>query len=947
MDRINNYPKPRRHEPRMLDTSQNLIVIDGRIRTTEIESCRYEAPNRCCIVFVGNPKEYAYRADNVGWLRNPEALNPTDYRLVHNERRLTYIAAIFRFRDNSQVYWHIRFENGAERSYKSSDLQITSSCLADPASHNIFQYLQQVAATNALPGDDGTALLAKQYDKVRFVSDETALATYLNPGLFKPRTYAKRQLIYPFGSNTSQLKAVQKAFEHSISVIQGPPGTGKTQTILNIIANILVAGKTVLVVSNNNSATDNVLEKLIKYEFGFLAAPLGNADNKQRFIECQESEKQYPKALASWHAAEANRPEFLERIDRQIKRLNHLFAKQERLAIARQELQVLETERHHFEREIGASDYKIALRKTRSIPRLTRLWFDLQRFAEDAALRPGFFGNMRQKLRWIAIRLRSRQLLKGLSRDFFQRDLSTIVSDLQAALYHARLKALRTEIAALEAYIASQHAEEQTKRLSEWSMLFLKNTLYRKYGTDHPKPIFRSDDFYFRPQEVLDEYPVVLSTTFSARSSLSPETIYDYVIMDEASQVSIETGALALSVAQNAVIVGDSMQLPNVVTPEARLKLDEIAGQFTLPRSYDCARNSFLESLCRTIPGVPQTLLKEHYRCHPKIIDFCNRKFYGGALVIMTRDNDDCDVICAVKTVEGNHKHGHMNQREIDVIRKEVLPTLPHKAENIGIIAPYNAQVDALQQQIGATVDIATVHKFQGREKDAIVMCTVDNQISDFVDDPNLLNVAVSRAKQKFCLVVTGNKQQKSGNISDLLAYIEYNNFTVTESKIRSIFDYLYKQYTEARMAYLATRKRVSEYDSENLTYALIEDILHNNAAMRHLDVVCHLPLRMLLRDFSLLDDVERRYAGNSLTHIDFLIYNKVGKQPVLAIETDGFSYHQEGSRQKERDEMKDRILALYGIPCERLSTAESDERERIEIRLKEILHIDYILPGK
>ena len=925
----------------MLDTSQNLIVINGCIRTAQIERCRYEAPNKYYIVFAGNPKEYAYRADKVWWLRNPEALNPTDYRLVHNERRLTHIAAIFRFRDDSQAYWHIRFENGTERSYKGSDLQVTASCLADPASHNIFQYLQQVAATNALPGDDGTALLAKQYDKVRFVSDETALATYLNPGLFKPRTYAKRQLIYPFGSNTSQLKAVQKAFEHSISVIQGPPGTGKTQTILNIIANILVAGKTVLVVSNNNSATDNVLGKLIKYEFGFFAAPLGNSDNKQRFIESQEKEKQYPKVLASWRLDEANRPEFLEQIDRQIELLHRLFAKQERLAIAKQELQALETERRHFEREIGASDYKITLRKTGNIPRLTRLWFDLQQFAEDAALRSGFFGNMRVKFRWIAIRLRSQQLLKGLSHGFFQRDLSAIVSDLQAAIYDARLKALRAEIAELEAYIISQNAEEQTKHLSEWSMQFLKNALHRKYGVDHPKPIFLSTDLYFKAQEVLNEYPVVLSTTFSARSCLSSETIYDYVIMDEVSQVSVETGALALSCARNAVIVGDSMQLPNVVTPGARLKLDEIAVQFPIPQSYDCARNSFLESVCRSISSVPQTLLKEHYRCHPKIIDFCNRKFYGSNLIIMTRDNGEPDVICAIKTVEGNHDRHHVNQREIDVIRKEVLPTLSYEAEHIGIIAPYNAQVDALQQQIGASVDIATVHKFQGREKDAIIMSTVENQISDFVDDPNLLNVAVSRAKQKFCLVVTGNKQQKSGNISDLLAYIEYNNFTVTESKIRSIFDYLYKQYTEARMAYLTTRKRVSKYDSENLTFALIEDILRNNAAMRHLDVVCHLPLRMLLRDFSLLDDVERRYAGNGLTHLDFLIYNKVGKQPVLAIETDGFSYHQEGSRQKERDRMKDRILELYGIPCERLSTKDCNERERIESRLREIIRSD------
>lgn len=925
----------------MLDTSQNLIVINSCIRTREIENCRQDATGKYRIIFAGSPKEYAYRTDKVLWLKNPEALGPTDYLLAHNGRRLTNIAAIFKFRDYTQTYWHIRFENGTEKSYKGSDLQVTGSCLADPASNNIFQYLQQVAAANTLPGDDGRALLAKQYDKVRFVSDETALATYLNPDLFKPQTYAKRRLIYPFGSNASQLKAVQKAFEHSVSVIQGPPGTGKTQTILNIITNILVAGKTVLVVSSNNSATDNILEKLIKYEFDFLAAPLGNSDNKQRFIENQESEKQYPKTLASWHAAEVNRSKILERIDRQIELLNRLFTKQEQLALARQELQALETERCHFEREIGTSDYKITLRKTGNIPRLIRLWFDLQQFAENAALHSGFFGNMRQKLHWIAIRIRSRQLLKKLLHDFFRRDLSAIVSDLQAAIYNARLKALRTEIAELEAYITSQNAEEQTKHLSEWSMQYLKDALHRKYGANYSKPIFQSSDLFYKAQEVLNEYPIVLSTTFSAHSSLSPETIYDYVIMDEASQVSVETGALALSCARNAVIVGDSMQLPNVITSKARSKLDEIAEKSTIPESYDCARNSFLESVCRTIPNVPQTLLKEHYRCHPKIIDFCNRKFYGGNLVIMTRDNSEPDVICAIKTVEGNHDRHHVNQREIDVIRKEVLPTLSYKAENIGIIAPYNAQVDALQQQIGEPIDIATVHKFQGREKDAIVMSTVENQISDFVDDPNLLNVAVSRAKQKFCLVVTGNEQQKSGNISDLLAYIEYNNFTVTESKIRSIFDYLYKQYTKARMAYLATRKRVSEYDSENLTYDLIVDILRNNTAMRHLDVVCHLPLRMLIRDFSPLNENERRYAENGLTHVDFLIYNKVGKQPVLVIETDGYQHHKEGSRQKERDKMKDRILELYGIPYERLSTTESNERERIETKLKEILHID------
>ena len=71
----------------MLDTSQNLIVINGYIRTVQIENCRYEAPNKYYIVFAGNPKEYAYWVDKVLWLKNPEALDPIDYRLAHNGRR--------------------------------------------------------------------------------------------------------------------------------------------------------------------------------------------------------------------------------------------------------------------------------------------------------------------------------------------------------------------------------------------------------------------------------------------------------------------------------------------------------------------------------------------------------------------------------------------------------------------------------------------------------------------------------------------------------------------------------------------------------------------------------------------------------------------------------------------------------------------------------------------
>lgn len=146
--------------------------------------------------------------------------------------------------------------------------------------------------------------------------------------------------------------------------------------------------------------------------------------------------------------------------------------------------------------------------------------------------------------------------------------------------------------------------------------------------------------------------------------------------MDEASQVSIETGALTLTCAKNAVIVGDTMQLSNVVTEEDRIKLNGIFQEYKVAQGFDCTQYSFLQSICAIIPNIAQTLLREHYRCHPTIINFCNQRFYGGNLLIMTNDNGEQNVLQAMKTVPGYHCRGHYNQREIDVVKEEVLPKL-------------------------------------------------------------------------------------------------------------------------------------------------------------------------------------------------------------------------------------------------------------------------------
>lgn len=911
-----------------------MIVIDGQIKTSQIMRCALNnRGDKFNIVFNNNPyKTYSYSRTKVKWLTNPVVFNPQHCHIYHEERQLYPLSYIAAFQQGYQQYWYVEYPNGAHASYPASEIRMVKSCLDDRQAKSTFEYLHNVAAINPLKSeDDDTPLLLRQYQTIDFIGDDRAAASYLNPNEFQPSEYDAPVLIYPFGCNASQQKAVQAAFENQISIIQGPPGTGKTQTILNIAANIIAQGKTVMVVSNNNSAISNVVEKLERYEMGFITALLGSRANKEAFIAAQETEKTVPSNIAEWHTSEADDSDYIRIIQAQSEALADIFAKQERLALARQQLDALKIEEVHF-REDATINEHITLRKSLSSAKLMMLWQELQEFVEKKRY-SGIFARLYHTIRNYLLNRRLHKIFSGISTITSPQDIANLIPVVQQQFYTTKQAELAAEIADLEQRLSSCDAEQMMKRLQNDSMCYLRNVLYHKYGNDHERPTFTLRSMN---EAMTKEYPIVLSTTFSARTNFREDTVFDYVIMDEASQISAETGALAMMCAHRAVIVGDSMQLPNVITEEDKLRLQAIAIDANIDERYDCATNSFLQSVCRVLPNVPQTLLREHYRCHPKIINFCNQKFYGGKLIIMTQDNGEPDVITAKRTAAGNHSRGKMNQREVETIVREVIPTLTCPDEEIGLIAPYNGQVETLRQAVAGRFDVATVHKFQGREKDAIIMSAVDDTITSFSDDPNLLNVAISRAKQHFCLVVSGNEQPKECNISDLLAYIEYNNCTVTESNIHSIFDLLYDSYTEARKAYLKKHKRISEYDSENLTYAMLEDTLNSNPAYSHLSIVCHQPLRQLLRDVSQLDDEDRRYALHPATHIDFLLYNRVSKQPVLAIETDGYNYHNSKTTQSARDSRKDRILKIYGIPLLRLSTIGSEEQKRVEEKLAE-----------
>lgn len=909
-----------------------ILLLNGEAKTLQVDSIECEGANGYRVRFKNNGKSYYYGCDKVAWLYNPEWFDPTHCKVVVDGALQNSVKEIWKFVCGTKCYWRIVYGNGYMREGDDDKMIVSTSCLGEEKSRDTFAYLKNVAIINPLGKEkNGNGILADLYEQVEYVDSETVAACYLNPNKYNPRSMKHADLIYPFGCNASQKKAVTTAFEHQISVVQGPPGTGKTQTILNIIANIVCQGKTVMVVSNNNSAITNVQEKLDKYGLSFVVAPLGSKENKEVFIANQPL---VPAECSLWGLSISESLKKKQKLHATLALLDKVFALQNERAELLQEQQAVALEWKHFCMDNGV-DERLELTNRINSKRVISLWLEYQAQAYgEKPISANWFVKWLEKLKWWKMKWFSKHRLY-LKSEFDRNNLTPLVKEFQTLYYLNRLEEIRQRINSINKDLAQHDAMELTKTLTTLSLSLFKAFLYSYYSKHKRVDFAGLKDMRRRGNELIQQYPVVLSTTFSARSCVFTGKPYDYIIMDEASQVSIDTGALALTCARNAVIVGDTMQLPNVVTDEDRLKLDAIMRQYNITDGYDCAKNSFLQSVLGVIKNVPETLLREHYRCHPRIINFCNQKFYGGNLLIMTEDKGEKDVLTAMRTVKGNHAINHYNQREIDVVMEEVLPVLKDY-DNVGIITPYNNQVDAFNNQLRKGI-AGTIHKYQGRENDAIIMSVVDNQITPFADDANMLNVAVSRAKKKFCLVLTGNDQEKHGYIMDLLDYIAYNNCTVTDSKLASIFDYMYEQYSEQRMLFLKMQPQISEYASENLTYVMLKEILSSDIRFKSLKVLCHVPLRQVVRDTSLMSERELKYAANYSTHLDFLIINNVSKKPVLAIETDGYSYHKEATDQHQRDAMKNRILSSYGLPLLRFSTKGSREREKVIGELVEL----------
>ena len=899
---------------------QQYMVIDlerlGSKRmfiTEEISYINRNDQGLWTVRFKSSPKVFNYNKGRLLYLSKPERIDIVEKGLYIQNKHITNVAELLRFTDGHHTFYRVTYTNGSFENLDGREVYVTRTPI-DKIGSSLWDYLRKLADETGLMADDKTNLLSKQYELVDVKRDNVPLAQFLGDKT-KLRTYRlPKQVYYPFSCNISQKKAVEAALTHQVSVIQGPPGTGKTQTILNIIANLLIAGKTVLVVSNNNSAVNNVAEKLEHEGLGFIVAKLGSVEKKEEFVAGQQPLPD----MSSWHIDASSSVK--QWVKDALNNVSQGFSAQLRQAELRAEYDALLKEATYNEK-LATNSIDSDWLYSKSSSKIMEL-LSYYQIRQSNQIPSVFF-----RIKW-ALKL-------GLPMfSFLQKDVSDVIASLENAYYIVRKAEIEKELQSVESTLQSVDIKENLRQLGAYSLQILKNEIAEHYRVD-TRTAFTIKNIKAKTEDLLREYPVVLSTTYSAKSCISKDMVFDYVIMDEASQVDIKTGALALSCAMNAVIVGDDKQLPNVVSQEEALALQAIQLTYKVDDRYNAVTHSFLQSCVEVFKDIPVTLLREHYRCHPKIIEFCNQHFYNGELVAMTVDNAEDNVLQVVQTVEGNHARGHFNQREIDVIVQEVLPQYADSG-SIGIITPYRQQADEINKALGKDI-ASTVHKYQGRECDTIIMSMVDNNPTEFSDDSNLLNVAISRAKTHLCVVTNGNKMPKESNLAQLIDYVRYNNFEVRQSEVSSVFDLLYKQYTSQRLDFLANKSVVSDYISENLFYNMLMEAI-TALGLVHIDVLCHYPVVRFISDWSLLTEEEKAFASNRLSHVDFLVYNSLTKRPLLAIEVDGWYYHKRQGGQVTRDALKDKLLAKFGLPLHRILTTDTVNVESLKALLSSSL---------
>lgn len=771
-----------------MDIKEVMVLVKGEDKTEEISNIDYDLKNgKMKITYRGGSTIYPYNQNSVVSIKKLKVIELDGHAAYVDGMPVYEPQLILDFGERIRIIQY----NGESLTVRAQSFSLVRDGAANQATQQIQKYLRDISQYTA-DNPEEEAFLKKEMEQLTFVHPESVLSRYLNQQEIEQRAPDTDSIIFPFRFNLSQKAALENALKNSISVIEGPPGTGKTQTILNIIANLVaVQCKSVAVVSNNNEAVKNVIEKMAEEGYGFLTALLGKGSNQDTFFA------DMPAARVDGWDCEEEKEELIQKIQALNVRLNQLLRIDRKRAQLLQELLAWQLEQEHFEEYYTRQNVE----EISKLPLFRTTPDRIVSFLAETSL-----AKERNQSNKFLYRLRL--LFKYGVFDYkkLQQQEVSILLSLQREFYRQQTRQLKSEITVLESKLDSASFDALLDEHKQNSERLFRKCLYQSHN-ELPEPDFTRKSFKVRFQEFINTFPIILSTTHALRRSIPKNYLLDYVIIDEASQVDLLTGTLAFSCCRNVIIVGDVKQLPQITDK----KIEPMLKTASPHPVYNYFQHNILSSVISLYgSSLPRETLREHYRCHPRIIEFCNQKYYDGELIPYTSPNlSECPLVL-YKTSEGNHmrrvthggKKGNYNQRELEVIVEEILknPVIAENIKNIGFVTPYRKQANKAEQLLPDCIESDTVHKYQGRQKDVMIMSTVldstrDGQMGlEFVDDSQMVNVAVSRAIRQFVLVTDHSLFFKKGkDIGDLIRYIQYSTLdgSVIESNIVSVFDLL------------------------------------------------------------------------------------------------------------------------------------------------------------
>jgi uncharacterized protein len=280
---------------------------------------------------------------------------------------------------------------------------------------------------------------------------------------------------------------------------------------------------------------------------------------------------------------------------------------------------------------------------------------------------------------------------------------------------------------------------------------------------EQPSELWQSE-----PKDMPYAEAVVYGTTsFGMCNQLAMSHRFDYLIVDEAAQFSIVDALASSTIVNNIILFGDPQQLPQVVLA-------------THPGGVEASALGHFMHDSEIIPKEKGYFVAVTRRLHSEVNKVVSKLAYNNQLRShkLTEQFVLNDTLPGVHTIEVDHQNNSTySPEEVEVVLELVSKhkaTLP--AEEILVVAPYNAQVNAikkaLQERGHDDVRVGTVDKFQGRQGLVVIFSLAASSAEDaprgldFLLDQNRMNVAISRAKS-VCYIVR-SKDLLRANFSKL-----------------------------------------------------------------------------------------------------------------------------------------------------------------------------------